>query len=135
MTTTLELLIQEKLQRKLGLTLSVGYKQLKGSELDRKMFIESIEILQELDDRQQFMIEELGIDLITFEDKHFRVIENLFRMLYNEEQIMFIEKFIYNKQKPGVSKVVTLSFDGNDSVKMPFNTPEDLWEIIQILSE
>lgn len=134
MTTTLEVLVGEKLKQRLGFNLSVSYKELKGSDLDRKMFIESIEILRELDERQQFMIEELGIDLITFEDKHFRVIENLFRMLYNEEQIMFIEKFIYNRPKKGVTKVITLSYDGNEQVKMPFNTPEDLWEVIQILS-
>ena len=132
-TTTMEQLVKEKLLQKLGVSFSVSSKQIEGSELDRRLFIQSIEILREIDDRQQFMLEELGIDLITFEDKHFRVIENLFSMLFNPEQLMFVEKFVYDKPKKGTKKVVTVHLDGGEARKMPFNTPEDLWEIIQIL--
>lgn len=102
--------------------------------MDRKLFIQSIELLIEIDERQQFMLEELGVDLITFEDKHFRVIENLFSMLYSPEQLRFIEKFIYDRPKKKVKRTVNLLIDGEEEVKMPFNTPEDLWEVVQILS-
>lgn len=132
-TTTMEVLVKEKLLKKLGVSFSVSSKQLEGYDLDRRLFIQTIELLVEIDERQQFMIEELGIDLITFEDKHFRVIENLFAMLYSPEQLMFIEKYIYNRGKKKTKKVVTLNIEGRDPVKMPFNTPEDLWDVIQIL--
>lgn len=133
MPTTIQELVKDKLLKKLGVSFSVSSRQIKGSDLDRKLFIQSIEILREIDDRQQFMLEELGIDLITFEDKHFRVIENLFSMLFSTEQLMFIEKFIYDKPKKSTKKLVTVHLDGAAPVRMPFNTPEDLWEIIQIL--
>lgn len=133
-TTTIEELVKEKLLKKLGVSFSVSSKQLEGYALDRKLFIQSIELLIEIDERQQFMLEELGVDLITFEDKHFRVIENLFSMLYSPEQLMFIEKYVYDRPTKKAKKTVTLSIDGEEEVKMPFNTPEDLWEVIQILS-
>lgn len=133
MTTTIQELVKDKLLKKLGVSFSVSSKQIEGSELDRKLFIQSIELLIEIDERQQFMLEELGIDLITFEDKHFRVIENLFNMLFSTEQLMFIEKFVYDKPKKGTKKLVTVYLDGEEARRMPFNTPEDLWEIIQIL--
>lgn len=133
MTTTIQELVKDKLLKKLGVSFSVSSKQIEGSELDRKLFIQSIELLREIDERQQFMLEELGIDLITFEDKHFRVIENLFNMLFSTEQLMFIEKFVYDKPKKGTKKLVTVHLDGDEPRRMPFNTPEDLWEIIQIL--
>ena len=69
MTTSIEELIEGKLSKKLGASFKVHSKQLEGYELDRRMFIQTIELLLEIDDRQQFMVEELGVDLISFEDK------------------------------------------------------------------
>ena len=133
MPTTIQELVKDKLLKKLGVSFSVSSKQIEGYDLDRELFIQSIELLREIDERQQFMLEELGVDLITFEDKHFRVIENLFSMLFSTEQLMFIEKFVYDRPKKGTKKMVTIHLDGEKARKMPFNTPEDLWEIIQIL--
>ena len=133
-TTTIEELVKGKLLKKIGVSFSVSSKQITGSAMDRKLFIQSIELLIEIDERQQFMLEELGVDLITFEDKHFRVIENLFSMLYSPEQLRFIEKFIYDRPKKKVKRTVNLLIDGEEEIKMPFNTPEDLWEVVQILS-
>ena len=133
MTTSIQELIEGKLSKKLGASFKVYSKQLEGYELDRRMFIQTIELLIEIDERQQFMIEELGVDLITFEDKHFRVIENLFNLLYAPEQIRFIEKYIYDRPSKKKKRTVTLLYNGEDERTFPFNTPEDLWEIIQTL--
>ena len=133
MATTIQELIEEKLSKKLGASFKVRHRELEGYELDRRLFIQSIELLVEIDDRQQFMMEELGVDLVSYEDKFFRVIENLFYMAFSPEQIRFIEKFVYDKPKKDTKKLVTLRFNGDEERKMPFNTPEDLWEIIQIL--
>ena len=133
MATTIQELIEEKLSKKLGASFKVRQRELEGYELDRRLFIQSVELLVEIDDRQQFMMEELGVDLVSYEDKFFRVIENLFYMAFSPEQIRFIEKFVYDKPKKDTKKLVTLRFNGDEERKMPFNTPEDLWEIIQIL--
>lgn len=133
MPTTIQELVKDKLLKKLGVSFSVSSKQIEGYDLDRELFIQSIELLIEIDERQQFMLEELGVDLITFEDKHFRVIENLFNMLFSTEQLMFVEKFVYDRPKKGVKKMVTVHLEDEEPRRMPFNTPEDLWEIIQIL--
>lgn len=133
MATTIQELIEEKLSKKLGASIKVRQRELEGYELDRRLFIQSIELLVEIDDRQQFMMEELGVDLVSYEEKFFRVIENLFYMAFSPEQIRFIEKFVYDKPKKDTKKLVTLRFNGDEERKMPFNTPEDLWEIIQIL--
>tara|TARA_R110000796_G_scaffold9485_2_gene32313 strand:- start:725 stop:1132 length:408 start_codon:yes stop_codon:yes gene_type:complete len=135
MSLTIQELVKDKLLKKLGVSFSVSSTQLEGSALDRKLFVQSIELLQELDDRQLFMLEELGIDMISFEDKHFRVIENLFQLLYSDDQLMFIEKFVYNKGTKKKKKLVKVLLSGGIPRKMPFNTPEDLWEIIQILQD
>jgi len=125
--------VKDTLLKKLGISFSVCSSELKGYELDKRLFIQSIELLVEIDDRQAFMLEELGIDLITFEDKHFRVIENLFSMLYSPEQLLFIEKFIYDRPSSAKKRRASVHLDGEDPLMMPFDTPEDLWEILQIL--
>ena len=133
MVTSIQELIQGKLSKKLGASFKVYSKQLEGYELDRRMFIQTIELLLEIDDRQQFMLDELGMDLISFEDKHFRVIDNLFHLLYAPEQVRFIEKFVYDQPSKKKKRTATLLYNGEEERTYPFNTPEDLWEIIQIL--
>lgn len=125
--------VKDTLLKSLGLSFSVSSNELEGYELDKHLFIQSIELLVEIDDRQAFMLEELGIDLITFEDKHFRVIENLFSMLYAPEQLLFIEKYVYDRPSSNKKRLASVHLDGEEVKKMPFNTPEDLWEILQIL--
>ena len=40
----------------------------------------ALKIMIEIQDRSEFMITELGMDMIAYEDKYYRVIENLFKI-------------------------------------------------------
>lgn len=101
--------------------------------MTKELFIEIVKLLKEIDDRTSFVASEIGMDTTQYEDKFFRVIENLMRIAFNKEQVFLIELYLneidYNDKE---------EWDGNISVtvekkeqKIAFRTPEDVWEAIQ----
>lgn len=98
-------------------------------EMEKELFIQSIELLVEIDDRGTFLAEELGLDLINYEDKFYKVIENLFRLHYSPIQIKFIELYLARKEISDFEGTVDVT-EGKKKEKHSFNSPQDLWAVI-----
>ena len=101
--------------------------------MNRELFIEVVKLLKEIDDRTDFVASEIGMDITAYEDKFFRVIENLLRMTFNKEQVFLIQLYLneipYNDQEEWDGQIsVTV---GKKEQKIAFRTPEDVWEAIQ----
>jgi hypothetical protein len=103
--------------------------------LDKKLFIEIIETLRQIEDRRWFAVEEIGVDLSMYEESYFLVIENLLKMHYSKEQIALINYYVY--QIPileGFDGTVDLT-DGKDTITVKMETPEHLWNAVVILKK
>jgi len=117
----------------LGGKVTVRKKQPSKEVLEKKLFVQCIDILKQIEDESQFAVEELGIDLTTYEEKFLIVINNLFSLHFNKEQHSLIMYYVY--QAPSNEE-----FDGTVSIevhnkkeKYPLKTPEDLWKIVNKL--
>jgi hypothetical protein len=81
------------------------------------------------------MESELGVDLSVYEEKFLQVIENLFRMTYNKEQMDLIQYYLY--QIPLVDDYdgkIDIS-DGKNTVTVRFETPEDIYNVVTSLKK
>ena len=76
------------------LSYRIRRKTLDKQSMDKKLFIEVITILRQIEDRRDFMQEEIGMDVTTYEDKFFNVIENLMKMHFNKEQLALIQMYL-----------------------------------------
>ena len=117
----------------LGGKVTVRKQKPSAEVLEKKLFIQCIEILKQIEDESQFAVEELGIDLTTYEEKFLIVINNLFSLHFNKEQHTLIMYYVY--QAPSNEE-----FDGTVSIevhnkkeKYPLKTSEDLWKIVNKL--
>lgn len=101
--------------------------------MNRELFVEVLRLLKEINDRTDFVASEIGMDITAYEDKFFRVIENLMRMNFNKEQVFLIELYLneipYTNQEEwdGLISVTV----GKTEQKIAFRTPEDVWDAIQ----
>lgn len=103
--------------------------------LDKKLFISSLTLLREIDDRRDFMEEELGVDLTVYEEKFLQVIENLFKLHFSKEQMALIQHYLYII--PTVQDwdgKVDIS-DGKEIITVDFETPEQVWNVITSLKK
>ena len=103
--------------------------------IEKKLFIESIILLREIEDRRDFMEEEIGMDMSIYEEKFLQIIENLFKVHFNKEQFTLIQYYIY--QVPTLDNwdgKIDLS-DGKKSITVDFETPEQVWNVVSSLKK
>lgn len=99
--------------------------------MDKKLFIEVIKQLKKIEERRDFMAEEIGMDMTQYEDQFFNVIENLMKMHFNKQQLALIQTYLYqlvpDKEWDGK---ITLE-KGKKETVYNFKTPEEVWNVIK----
>lgn len=108
-------------------------KGLDKKAMDKKLFIEIVAQLKKIDERRDFMHEEIGMDMTQYEDQFFAVIENLMMMCFNKQQLGLIQTYLYTliPDKTWDGKI-TVEVGANKEEKvLNFKTAEDVWTVLQ----
>jgi len=98
--------------------------------MNKKLFIEVINQMRQIEERRDFMESEIGMDMTQYEDQFFAVIENLMKMHFKKEQLALIQMYLYqlvpDKEWDGT---ITIEQNKEEEV-VPFKTPDDVWNVI-----
>ena len=86
--------IRKVLKNSLNLTFNIKALSPSPEQIHKNLFIDALQQLIEIQDRTDFLLSEIGIDVIGFEDKYFRVIENLFKLCFNQQQLSLIQMYL-----------------------------------------
>ena len=127
--------IKEVVSNYLQTSVRLVEKDLPRDVMEKKLFIESILLLKEIEDRKDFMESEIGVDMSVYEEKFLQVIENLFRIHYSKEQLALIQFYLY--QIPLIQDYdgkIDLA-DGKEVITVEFETPEDVYKIINSIKK
>ena len=112
------------------LSYRIKLKTVDRKTMEKKLFLEIIDQLRKIEDRRDFMQEEIGMDMTTYEDKFFNVIENLMKLHFNKEQLALIQMYLYqlvpDKEWDGT---ITIEFQKKEKT-VPFKKPIDVWNVI-----
>jgi|TARA_R110002050_G_scaffold132117_1_gene253996 hypothetical protein len=129
--------IQKILRTSLNLRFSIKALSPSPEQVEKNLFVDSMKTMVEIQDRTEFMITELGIDAVGYEDKYFRVIENLFKIHFNQQQLSLIQMYLY-ELNPDKSWDGTIELDlekGEGPKIVKFKEPKDVWEVINLLKK
>ncbi len=113
----------------------ISQKDIPSDVMEKKLFIESILILREIEDRRDFMESELGVDMSIYEEKFLQVIENLFKVHYNKEQFTLIQYYLYQIPTLDTFDGMIDLPDGKEIISVKFETPEDVYTVINSLKK
>lgn len=123
-------IVRNALKRHLPGRFIIKLKELDKKSMNRKLFIETLNTLREIEDRTDFLGSELGLDVTAYENKFFHVIENLLKMHFSKDQLALIQYWIYQlpkeKEYAGTIKIT----QGKTEKEVPFETPSDVWQAI-----
>ena len=101
--------------------------------MDKKLFISVMQSLKQIEERRDFMQEEIGMDMTAYEEQFFTVIENLMKMHFNKEQLALIQMYLYqlvpDKEWDGTITVEVGKKKEEKVVK--FKTAKDVWDVIK----
>ena len=107
----------------------------KNVKMDRRAFRKIIIALREIDERRDFMEQEIGLDMTSYEDKFFNIIEDLLKVVFNKSQLALIQMYLYqlfpDKEWDGT---ITITKDNKDKI-VPFKKLEDVWDVITMVSK
>ena len=99
--------------------------------MDKKLFIEVLKQLRQIEERRDFMESEIGMDMTAYEDQFFSVIENLMKMHFKKEQLALIQMYLY-QLVPDKEWDGTITIERNKKEEtVPFKQPEDVWDVIK----
>lgn len=123
--------IRKVLKARLDLNYRIKAKMPDQETMNKKIFIEVIRELRKIEDRRDFLVEEIGMDMTVYEDQFFSVIENLFKLAFNKSQLGLIQMYLYqlapDKEWDGT---ITIE-EGKSEEKVPFKSPTDVWNVIK----
>ena len=112
------------------LSYRIKLKTVDRSTMEKKLFIEIMSQLRKIEDRRDFMSSEIGMDMTTYEDDFFAVIENLMKMHFNKEQLALIQMYLY-QLVPDKEWDGTITIEQNKVEEVvPFKKPTDVWNVI-----
>jgi len=99
---------------------------------DRKLFVETIKTLKKIEERKDFMLSEIGMDVTAYEDMFFRIIENLFKIAFSSEQTKLIQDYLYDLSPDREwDGFVRIKIDKKEERMFDIKTPEKLWSVLQ----
>lgn len=123
--------IRKVLKSRLDIRYVIKAKEPSQEVMNKKIFIEVIQQLKQIEDRRDFLAEEIGMDMTLYEDQFFAVIENLFKLAFNKSQLGLIQMYLYqlipDKEWDGTITVEV----GKQEETLPFKSAEDVWNVIK----
>lgn len=109
----------------------IKIKQPDRETMNKKIFVEVIDQLKKIEDRRDFMAEEIGMDMTLYEDQFFSVIENLFKLAFNKSQLGLIQMYLY-QLTPDKDWDGTITIEQGKSEKtVPFKSADEVWDVIK----
>jgi hypothetical protein len=84
------------------------------------------------------MEEEIGLDPTVYEEKFIQVIENLFKMIFNKQQLTLINLYLFDlvHNQDWDGKLQLDMKIGNGEIQhqeFDFKTPAEVWNVIELL--
>jgi hypothetical protein len=122
--------IRSVLKSKINVSYRIGIKEPDQETMNKQIFVKIIEQLKKIEDRSDFLVEEIGMDMAAYEDQFFEVIENLFKLAFNKSQLGLIQMYLYQLSPDNEWDGTIVLNDGREEKVVEFKTATDVWEVI-----
>jgi hypothetical protein len=107
-----------------------------GKSEEKEIFIETVVLLEHCWTRTNVMHEELGIDLWSYEETYYKVIENLIFLKYSESIANLTLWYVYDRfDADGKLLGLNITLPGKEPKLHMVKTPSDLWNLIEKINK
>lgn len=107
-----------------------------GKSEEKEIFIETVVRLEHCWNRTNIMHEELGIDLWSYEETYYKIIENLIFLKYSESIANLILWYVYDRfDADGKLLGLNITLPGKQPKLHMVKTPSDLWNLIEKINK
>lgn len=122
--------IRKVLKSRLNVSYRIKLKEPDQETMNKKIFVEVIDQLRKIEDRRDFMVDEIGMDMTAYEDEFFLVIENLFKLAFNKEQLTLIQMYLYQLIPDSDWDGKITITENKEEKTIAFQSPAEVWDVI-----
>ena len=97
---------------------------------EKELFCEILQNLQFVNARTMGMKHDYKVNMMDYDDPFYVALENLFQLHYTQEQRNVINWWLYDKFLP-TGEILVLTHKNTEEI-IPSETPEDIWDLIQL---
>ena len=107
-----------------------------GKSEEKEIFIEAVVLLEHCWNRTNIMHEELGIDLWSYEETYYKIIEDLIFLKYSESIANLVLWYVYDRfDADGKLLGLNVTIPGKEPKLYMVKTPSDLWNLIEKINK
>ena len=114
----------------------IKYKEPSREHMNKMIFVRVINNLKKIEDRRDFLLDEIGMDMTAYEDQFCSSIEDLFKMTFSKEQLALIQMYLYqlvpDKDWDGT---ITIETKSKGEKVVNFETAQDVWDVLKTLDK
>ena len=122
--------VKRTLETMIGTDLSLKRKKKNEIDLNREMFEKTIFALERSNVRSAIIGTEFSVDLSSYDELFYEIIDNLMVMHFGKEASEIIFFYVYERMNPDGS--INELRDINDN-PIILNNPSDLWDLINVI--
>ena len=103
----------------------------KYKRMNKRAFTKILKTLKEIEDRRDFLVSEIGMDMTAYEDRFFNIIEDLFKVIFNKKQLGLLQMYLYQlyPDKDWDGKI-TVKIDEKDK-EVDFKTSSQVRDVLK----
>lgn len=121
--------IKKEIDDILGADTVLKPKKKTEDDIQRERFEKIIQTMQEIEVRGILLATDLRLDFTSYDEKFYRVIDNLIEMQFGQEAAELIGFYIYERENPDGTVNDLMDEAGNI---VPLNNPTDLWNLVKL---
>jgi hypothetical protein len=122
--------LQEQINLIIGTKSTLKRRKKTDEDTQRDLFINTIPLLEHVANRGTMMFEDYGMDLSSYDEPYFKIIDSLLYLHFGKEAGDIIMFYVYERINPdGTINYLT---DSSGNV-VPLEKIEDLWELVKFV--
>jgi hypothetical protein len=124
--------IKKSIEDIIGSNAFLKRKKKSDDDIQKEKFEKIIRTLDEIGVRASILENELKIDLSSYDEHFYAVIENLLELHFGKDACELIFFYLYDRTNPDGSSNELYNDDGE---VVSLNSPDDLWYVIKMTQE
>ena len=120
--------IKKEIDDILGTDTFLKPKKKTEDDVQRERFEKIIQMMQEIEIRGILLATDLRLDFTSYDEKFYKVIDNLIEMQFGKEVAELIFFYLYERENPNGTINELIDEDRNI---VPLHSPSDLWHLIK----
>jgi len=111
----------------------IKQKGLDKTSLNQKLFFDFLQSMQRIEVRREKLLD-IGLDVTSYEDMFFQVIESLLNLTFNKKQLHLLHTYLYElSPNPDWDGTISLKVGEKEERIVKFKTPKEVWDVLQKL--